>query len=253
MKSSMLFPALVLLAKGINAYYTLGHLLVNNTETLKWAYMRDVSGVEFSEKGNPQYVDVLTTNDVRCGRDAWRLNHETLTADVLAGSVIGVRKTRSHPDNAASDWIYHIGPGQVYLAKAPANIDDLFKIATIGAVNDTDWYLDGLKLRDWNPTIPKSTPPGKYLLRHEQIWPRPPQEEVIQTTQFYVNCAQINVIGEGGGTPGPTVKFPGAYAADSPGISIPKGSEYYDEDRKQMQWTMGFLNYTAPGPQIWSG
>ena len=47
-----------------------------------------------------------------------------------------------------------------------------FKIATVGAFNNTHWYLEGFNRKDWNFTIPATTPPGKYLLRHEQIWPR---------------------------------------------------------------------------------
>lgn len=30
-------------------------------------------------------------------------------------------------------------------------------------------------------------------------------------TQWYVNCAHLEIKGPGGGTPGPMVKFPGAY------------------------------------------
>ena len=29
--------------------------------------------------------------------------------------------------------------------------------------------------------------------------------------QFYVGCAQVNVVGGGGGTPGPLVSIPGVY------------------------------------------
>jgi hypothetical protein len=35
--------------------------------------------------------------------------------------------------------------------------------------------------------------------------------------QFYVNCAFVNIIGPGGGTPTGFVKFPGAYAPEDPG------------------------------------
>jgi len=43
-------------------------------------------------------------------------------------------------------------------------------------------------------TIPKTTPPGEYLLRVEQIYP-----STGDTSEFFVNCAQINIIGPGGG------------------------------------------------------
>lgn len=97
----------------------------------------------------------------------------------------------------------------------------------------------------------------------------------MSTAQFYINCAQLNIIGEGGGkclkkvqerdvrnkrlipfcsgTPSPTVKFPGAYTVEDPGISIPNGTEWYDSESTQVAWTTGFMNYTAPGPAIWTG
>lgn len=38
-------------------------------------------------------------------------------------------------------------------------------------------------------------------------------------SQWYVNCAHINVIGPGGATPKGFAKFPGTYTVDSPGKS----------------------------------
>ena len=50
-------------------------------------------------------------------------------------------------------------------------------------------------------TIPETTPPGQYLLRMEQIYPWPNRSN----TQMFVECAQVDVKGVGGGTPGPLV------------------------------------------------
>lgn len=36
-------------------------------------------------------------------------------------------------------------------------------------------------------------------------------------SQWYVNCAHVNVIGPGGGTPAGFAKFPGTYVVDDPG------------------------------------
>jgi hypothetical protein len=38
--------------------------------------------------------------------------------------------------------------------------------------------------------------------------------------QFYVNCAFVNIIGPGGGTPTEFARFPGAYKQGDPGESI---------------------------------
>lgn len=47
-----------------------------------------------------------------------------------------------------------------------------------------------------NFTLPKTTPPGKYLLRLEVLFGITHEFNV---TQFYINCAHIEVNGSGGG------------------------------------------------------
>jgi hypothetical protein len=63
-----------------------------------------------------------------------------------------------------------------------------------------------------NFTIPATTPPGKYLARVEHFYIKPRYNETQQ-----INCAHIEVVGPGGGTPGPVTKFPGAYSLEEPG------------------------------------
>jgi len=53
--------------------------------------------------------------------------------------------------------------------------------------------------------------------------------------------------------PGPTIKFPGAYKIEDPELHLEEGIEQYDEQKEQIWWTTGFLNYTAPGPAVWTG
>lgn len=38
-------------------------------------------------------------------------------------------------------------------------------------------------------------------------------------SQWYVNCAQVNIIGPGGGTPTGFARFPGTYDIKDPGKS----------------------------------
>lgn len=54
---------------------------------------------------------------------------------------------------------------------------------------------------------PKSLKPGKYLLRHEMI------NLEAGPAQFFPNCIQLDVAGDGSSVPDPTelVSFPGAY------------------------------------------
>lgn len=147
-----------------------------------------------------------------CGRDSGA-GPTTHTAIVLAGDEVGFKVYNWTIGSA----IFHPGPGQVYLSKAPNdNVEhydgrgDWFKIATAGAKNDTAWKLLWEKevsnmmsqsdqssqfSRQMRFTIPITTPPGKYLLRIEHFQPHP----ALNKTQWYVNCAQINVVGPGGG------------------------------------------------------
>ena len=60
-----------------------------------------------------------------------------------------------------------------------------------------------------------TTPPGKYLMRIEHFWPTS-----MDYSQWFINCAHINIIGPGGGTPIGFAKFPGTYQPGDPGKRI---------------------------------
>lgn len=47
-------------------------------------------------------------------------------------------------------------------------------------------------------------------------------EAHVGKAQFYIECFQLKIEGSGGGTLGPTVKFPGAYSKTDPGIAFNK-------------------------------
>jgi len=57
-------------------------------------------------------------------------------------------------------------------------------------------YPAVLMMLQANFTVPKTTPPGKYLLRMEMIYGI---VHNFNVTQFYINCAHIEVNGPGGG------------------------------------------------------
>lgn len=63
-------------------------------------------------------------------------------------------------------------------------------------------------------------------------------------TQFFVNCAQIEVVGPRGGTPGPLVKLPDAYKWDDPGILI--SPEMFARQKKDE-------NFRVAEPPVWTG
>lgn len=198
-----------------------------------------------------------TGPNITCGRWAFDSASRTETADVLAGSEVGFRvsadgySNRNNSETRPLDappypTFWHPGPAQVYLSRAP-NDDlqsyrgdsDWFKIGYGGPTNDTHWSLwpsvsdvrclrrkpppeivsgrgaglTGRLQMQFNFTIPKTTPPGKYLMRMENFVP------TAQTgyLQFYVNCAFVNIIGPGGGTPTEFARFPGTYQDEDPG------------------------------------
>ncbi|KAE8453870.1 hypothetical protein EG329_007646 [Mollisiaceae sp. DMI_Dod_QoI] len=147
----------------------------------------------------------------------------------------------------SSPNIFHPGPIQFYMAKAPEGQDIStwdgkgqvwFKIYAEKAIqsgNQLSWA--SLNKGTITATIPKSLPAGDYLLRIEHI----ALHMASQTggAQFYLSCAQIKVTGGGSGTPSPLVSFPGAYSAADPGIKV-------------NIWSTS-APYTPPGPPVWEG
>lgn len=93
-----------------------------------------------------------------------------------------------------------------------------FKIAEEGlregyTVGDSNgWFQNDLwenqKTDHWDIVVPKSLKPGKYMVRHEII------NLELSPVQFYPNCAQLEVAGEGTSVPGEEflVQFPGGYS-----------------------------------------
>lgn len=257
MKQLFLLAALgAICPPGVLGHNTQGILLVNGTETPTWKYVRKVAP-EFDDTYYPEGSDYpkvgpqmdLTNANITCGRNAFDAAANTETADVLAGSEVGFRV--SWDGNGPYGFFWHQGPAQIYLSRAP-NDDleqyrgdgDWFKIAYGGPVNNNEWLLWWKP--DFNFTIPQATPPGKYLMRIEQFFPT----DSYNYTQWYVNCAHINVIGDGGGTPAGFARFPGTYSIDHPGIRVPRNQmvrgHVKDED-------MRLLEYQPPGPEVWRG
>ncbi|KAJ4295363.1 hypothetical protein N0V90_007375 [Kalmusia sp. IMI 367209] len=163
-------------------------------------------------KEYPHYGAQLDSTNFTCGRDAIKSAGATETAALIAGSQIGFRVIpQIDVGNPYNNTIFHEGPGYIYMAKAPesglgtwvGDEGDWFKIKEWLAVDATHWSINKT-WSDLNFTIPESTPPGRYLLRVEQFTFSP-------YVQFYVNCAQVDILGVGGGTPGPFAKFPGSY------------------------------------------
>ncbi|TFK21123.1 endoglucanase II [Coprinopsis marcescibilis] len=135
----------------------------------------------------------------------------------------------------------HYGPVLVYMANvadsrtADGASANWFKVSESGMVSNNPVYWAVQVLNDncghYTFTVPDIAP-GNYLLRAEVI-----ALHVAGSAggaQFYPSCFQLNVVGSGTARP-PTVKIPGAYGANDPGVLV--------NIHQQLS------NYIIPGPR----
>ncbi|KAJ4298090.1 hypothetical protein N0V90_005989 [Kalmusia sp. IMI 367209] len=202
--------------------------------------------------GKIRPMEDINSEAMACGREALRAAKTTQTADVHPGTPLGFNIEHDYYNTESGfDYIFHIGPAQIYLARAPN--EDLsmfngtdgkwFKIASVTAAHDTqpnpDYWIT-YRQRRVNFTIPDATPPGKYLLRIEHFMSGDP------APQWYINCAHVNVLGGGTGVipESAYAMFPGSYKLDDPSIKM---------DYSIWNKPGALLNYVGPGPKIWNG
>ncbi|KAF9462551.1 glycoside hydrolase family 61 protein [Collybia nuda] len=139
----------------------------------------------------------------------------------------------------------HYGPVLVYMAAvsdaktAVGSSANWFKVSQLGLVSNNPDYFGSRVLNDncghYTFKVPTGIAPGNYLIRAEVI-----ALHVVGGAggaQFYPACFQVNVGGSGSAKP-PTVKIPGAYGANDPGILI---NIYQD-----------LTTYVLPGPTAYN-
>ncbi|KAG6872830.1 hypothetical protein C0995_006130 [Termitomyces sp. Mi166 len=190
----------------VNAHYTFPDLYVNNTLSSDWKYVR-MTANHYSQAPCPKVTDV-TSSAIRC----YELDSTSATsagiATVVAGSTVGFK---------ADNVMGHPGSFSAYMTPAVpvANSNNAglgktwFKIWEWSPSwsPSTGLVFNSENIWQFNFTIPKNTPNGQYLLRGEQIALH--VASTVGGAQFYIGCAQINVVGGGNGNPSPTVSFPG--------------------------------------------
>ncbi|KAK5657597.1 hypothetical protein OQA88_3175 [Cercophora sp. LCS_1] len=217
------------LAGVVQAHYHFPYLITGSgKDTVRWKHVRQVKNPDSNDfvSGGP------TSPDIRCYQNGKKAE----TGTVAAGGTLGI---------GASQGVFHPGPIQFYMAKAPDGVDIAnwdgagnvwFKTYSekppASRLGETASWSSGNK-QDFTFTVPKSTPSGDYLVRIEHI--------ALHNTgkpQIYVACGQVKVTNGGSGTPGPLVAFPGVYAANDPGVVF----NLY-----------GGGQYKAPGPAVWTG
>ncbi|KAG9231074.1 glycoside hydrolase family 61 protein [Amylocarpus encephaloides] len=150
-------------------------------------------------------------------------------------------------------WGHNKGPIMAYMAacNGPCTTIDpssspkriWFKIFELGLINGTygtgQWGSTAIyNGSPWTLTIPKNLKARYYLIRHEVI----NNYNSGYRTQWYMECAQLEVTGDGKQVPGEEylVAFPGAYKESDPGYNF----TFYDSEER--------TKFVIPGPKVWT-
>lgn len=177
------------------------------------------NGVRVPSYNGP--VEDVTSNSVACNGPPNPTSATSKIIDVQAGSTVTAtwRYMLNTGGTAPNDIMdsSHKGPTIAYLKK----VTDATTDSGVGG----GWFKiqeDGLNSGIWGTEkvingqgkhqikIPSCIAPGQYLLRAEMIALHGAGS--YPGAQFYMECAQINVVGgTGSKTPSNTVSFPGAY------------------------------------------
>ncbi|KAK1222401.1 hypothetical protein PQX77_014734 [Marasmius sp. AFHP31] len=180
--------------------------------------------------------------DLTCGHGA---HQAKLVADAMPGDTM----TFDWRDgDGEKSWPHDVGPLLTYMASCgdkacnEFNPSDAkwFKIMESGMLSDGKWKQAELKNGGViHATIPKNLAPGNYMVRTEMIALHLANQK--GGAEYYVDCLQTRVGGNQNGKPADsdTVKFPGGYSDDDPGIFVRK---LYDGMKPS--------EYVIPGPKI---
>ncbi|OAL42848.1 hypothetical protein IQ07DRAFT_593574, partial [Pyrenochaeta sp. DS3sAY3a] len=229
MKVSVLY--LTAIAQAASAHYFFNAAVVNGVPQANDKYVRQstrptkYNPIKFSSNPAADLRDGSTADgpDIVCNQGAFSSAGRTDVLTVNAGEEVRLKL-------AVGATMQHPGPALVYMSKAQGSVKsydgingDWFKIFQEGVCTGSDFTTNAWCTwdRDWVAAkIPKDTPDGEYLVRFEHIG--------------------IHRSHNGGnGTPGPVVKFPGAYKATDPyaNFSIYGGKK----------------DFPMPGPAVWTG
>ncbi|THH00856.1 hypothetical protein EW026_g1728 [Hermanssonia centrifuga] len=146
----------------------------------------------------------------------------------------------NNPPLSASTTLYHPGYLDVYMSKASpaanspsaATGETWFKVYENPPIfQNGAMTFPSENIQSFTFTIPKSLPSGQYLIRVEHIALH--AASTYGGAQFYISCAQVNVVNGGSGTPGPLYE---------PGILL-----------NIYSFPSGYAGYPSPGPAVWHG
>ncbi|KAH7138394.1 glycosyl hydrolase family 61-domain-containing protein [Dendryphion nanum] len=255
MKSTHILTVLAGIIPALQAHWVYPVVSINNgAPSQRWQYVRKLgpgpppyASLEDPARGEP-HRDIYS-DEIRCGRGSFGSAKTTETLVVNAGDEVTFFTFYTARENNYTQTMYHPGAAQVYLSKAPDNNleeykgdGEWFKIRNFGASADGKTW-DLIEKGSLSVTIPKTTPPGKYLLKVEYIAYHQPNWAKMY--EFYLACAHVEIKGPGGGSPGPMVQFPGAYDMFDRTLWRPHSMGYWGMRPGD--------NYKNPGPEVWTG
>ncbi|KAL5498936.1 hypothetical protein ACEPAH_1454 [Sanghuangporus vaninii] len=215
MLSSLAFLTSILASA--SAHATFQEMWVNGVDQGNWC-------VRLPQSNSP--VTSVTSPDIACNASP---HPASGVCSVEPGDSVAVEMHQQPNDRSCANEAIggdHWGPVQVYMAKvddattADGASANWFKVSEMGLPSNNPEYWATEVLNDncghFTFTVP-SIAPGQYLLRAEVIALH--VASGVGGAQFYMSCFQLNVGGSGVANP-PTVKIPGVYSANDPGILI---------------------------------
>jgi hypothetical protein len=158
-------------------------------------------------------------------------SNSSLACNVPGAPVHGYIPIRAGTNITAvyGPWVHTVGPMIAWLAHCPNN--DCYNLASPsslswfkigqkglqgGTIMQGDWFQRTFSRWDgspslWSETVPRNLRPGRYLVRHEII-----SLHSANRPQFYPECANLEVQGEGEGFPEERfmARIPGVWSMD---------------------------------------
>ncbi|KAL0960588.1 hypothetical protein HGRIS_005622 [Hohenbuehelia grisea] len=234
-----LFTALAAAAQLVAGHYIIPTLIANGTRSAEWAVVRTTAN---HWSNGP--VTSVTDPALRCyeldpSGGPGQTGVATVVAGTTVGFAVGTGQTWSHP-GYFSAYLTPASPA----ANSPSagSGQTWFKIWELSPT----WTASGgyvfasQNTQSVSFNLPKSLKNGQYLLRIEHIALH--SASSFGGAQFYISCAQINVVGGGNSLPTSNlVSIPGLYNGREPGIML---NIYYDPSA---------TGYKPPGPPVWTG
>ncbi|KAK3342113.1 endoglucanase B [Lasiosphaeria hispida] len=207
-------------------------------------------------------VKDLTSIDMRCNVLGDKQNPYTIKVQPGDNLTFDWHHNNRTKADDVIDYSHH-GPALVYLSPDPPTENSFVKIWEKGLYElGAEPFAPGkwattadIKANNglMNVRIPAGLKAGHYLIRAELIGLHEADasydQNPIRGAQFYPNCVQVEVAGDGTVELPAGVSFPGAYKYGEPGVL----HDVYCSTKTTSLKVPCTTTYQIPGPTVWSG